>query len=64
MDKLLISRAEAAAALSVSLRHLTQLISSGQLPVRRLGRRVLVSQAVLVNFAKRDHGLPRRERKA
>ncbi len=63
MDKLLISRAEAAAALSVSLRHLTAMISSGQLPVRRLGRRVLISQAVLMNFAKRDHMLPQRSKR-
>lgn len=58
-DKILISRLEASHLLSISLRHLTALIASGQLPIRRLGRRVLISQAALANFAKRDHPTPR-----
>ena len=59
MEQLLVDRKSAAATLSISLRHLSNLISAGRLPVRRLGRRVLISRAVLENFAKRDHPTPR-----
>ncbi len=62
MEKLLLSRQEAAALLSVSLRHLVNLINAGRLPTRRLGRRVLISRAALESFAKRDHPLPARGR--
>jgi excisionase family DNA binding protein len=48
--KLLVSRREAAQLLSVSLRHLDGLISSRELPVRRIGRRVLIARRSLERF--------------
>jgi excisionase family DNA binding protein len=48
---LLVSKREAAKALSISLRKLEQLISSEELPVRRIGRRVLVARRSLEKFA-------------
>ena len=60
MEKILISQADAAAALSISLRSLVKLIAAGQLaPTRRVGRRVLVPVATLKAFAKRDHVIPK-----
>jgi excisionase family DNA binding protein len=53
--KLLISKREAAAALSVSLRTLENLIRRRELPVRKLGRRTLIPLNALEQFAKRDH---------
>ena len=52
--KLLISKREAA-ALSVSLRTLENLIRRKELPVRKLGRRTLIPLNALEQFAKRDH---------
>jgi excisionase family DNA binding protein len=48
--KLLLTRKEAAQALSVSLRFLDGLIGSKQLQARRLGRRVLVEHRELERF--------------
>ena len=53
--KILYSRQEAAELLSLSLRSLVVLIDRGELPVRRIGRRVLVPRASLEAFARRDH---------
>lgn len=52
--RLLHTKAEAAQMLAVSLRTIDNLIAFKQLPVRRIGRRVLVSRATLLNFAKGD----------
>ena len=63
MEKILVSQAEAAAALSVSLRTLVKLVSTGELaPVRRIFRRVLVPTATLKAFARKDHLLPKGSR--
>jgi|KBSMisStaDraftv2_1062788.scaffolds.fasta_scaffold18835_5 excisionase family DNA binding protein len=53
--KLLFSQKDAARILGVSLRTLQNLIASKQLPVRRIGRRVLVHRKDLESFARRDH---------
>jgi excisionase family DNA binding protein len=47
---------EAAQALSVSLRTLENLIGRDQLPVRRVGRRVLVHRHVLEHFCAHSCG--------
>ena len=49
------SREEAAEVLGVSIRTLDRLIALKELPVRRVGRRVLITYDALVNSAKRDH---------
>ena len=59
-EKILYSRQEAAELLSLSLRSLVVLIDRGELPVRRIGRRVLVPRASLEAFARRDHKMQSR----
>jgi excisionase family DNA binding protein len=54
-DKLLLSRREAAARLSISPRSLDYLISDGVIPVRRIGSRVLIPYEHLLFFASRDY---------
>lgn len=49
--KLLYNRKEAANALSLGIRTLDQLVSSGQLPARRIGRRVLIPKRSIEDFA-------------
>jgi excisionase family DNA binding protein len=53
--KLLINRKEAAARLSVSLRTLDTLVATRLLPVKRVGRRVLIHINDLEKFATRSH---------
>ena len=55
LHKLQYSREEAAELLCLSLRTLDRLIALKELPVRRVGRRVLITYDALVNSAKRDH---------
>lgn len=54
MDKILVSKKEAAAALSVSLRTIENLIARKQLEARRIGRRRLIPRASLEKLARRD----------
>ena len=54
-DKLLLSRREAAALLSISQRSLDYLIARDILLVRRIGSRVLISVDVLQRFARSNH---------
>ena len=54
-NKLLLSRREAAALLSISQRSLDYLIAGNILPVRRIGARVLIPSEVLERFARTDH---------
>jgi excisionase family DNA binding protein len=62
-DKLiLVSKRDAARQLSVSPRTLDNLIAGRELPVRRIGRRVLIPRKALENFARRDHPTRNRER--
>jgi excisionase family DNA binding protein len=51
----LVSKKAAAALLSISLRTLDNLIASKEIPVRRIGRRVVLSRRALDVFARRDH---------
>ena len=56
VSKFLLSRREAAQSLSISLRTLDYLIAGGKLTVRRIGRRVLIEPAELLErFAQRSH---------
>jgi Helix-turn-helix domain len=55
IEKLLYSRREAAAALSLSIRSVDYLISSGQLTTRRIGRKILIPVIELRKFARTDH---------
>lgn len=50
-SKLLYSRKEAASALSLGVRTVDHLVASGQLPVKRIGRRVLIPAQSIKNFA-------------
>jgi excisionase family DNA binding protein len=54
-DKLLLSRQEAAALLSISQRSLDYLIANKVLTVRRIGSRVLIPVRDLQRFARADH---------
>lgn len=53
-DRILYSRKEAAQQLSISVSTLEQLIAQGDLQVRRLGKRVLISRRELEKLAARD----------
>ena len=54
-DPILMSKRDAAKALSVSLRTVDNLIASKELAVRRVGRRCLIPRRALEDFARRDH---------
>jgi excisionase family DNA binding protein len=54
-SKLLYSKHDAARLLSVSLRTVDYLISSKQLPVRRVGSRTLIAGRDLDLFIRSDH---------
>ena len=53
--RLLFSQKEAASILGVSLRTIQNLVFAKELPIRRIGRRVLVHCKDLETFARRDH---------
>jgi excisionase family DNA binding protein len=55
MNTIFVSKKSAAALLSISVRTLEHLISAGELPVKRIGSRVVLSRHALENFARRDH---------
>jgi excisionase family DNA binding protein len=52
MEAILVSRKEAARALSVGRGKLDQLLSDGKIRARRIGRRVLIPRAELERFAR------------
>lgn len=54
-NKLLFSQKEAAVILGVSLRTIQNLISQRELPIRRIGRRVLLHRKNLEQFARQIH---------
>jgi excisionase family DNA binding protein len=54
-DVILISKRDAAKALSISLRTVDNLIASKELAIRRVGRRCLIPRRALEDFARRDH---------
>ena len=55
MDKILVTRAEAARALGLSLRAIDYLLAGGKLATRKVGRRRLIPRSELERFARRDH---------
>lgn len=54
IERLAYSRTEAAALIGVSLFTIEKLINSGELHVKRVGRRVLVTRVALESFLKED----------
>jgi excisionase family DNA binding protein len=58
--KILISKRDAAVALSLSIRTIENLIARKELIARRVGRRTLVVASSLKAFARRDHPSPPR----
>jgi excisionase family DNA binding protein len=54
-DKLLVSRREAAAQLSISLRTLDKLVAEKALTTRKVRARVLFEARELERFCRRDH---------
>lgn len=52
MEQTLVSRQDAAEALSIAVRGLDYLISQGKIPVRKLGKRTLITRAALERFAR------------
>lgn len=59
-ERLLLSRADAAAELGISTDTLRRLIASGELDVVRIGRSVLIPQEDVLALVERRRGLPRR----
>jgi excisionase family DNA binding protein len=57
-DKLLVSRQEAAAVLSINQRALDYLVANKHLQIRRIGSRVLIPRSELLRFARSDHPEP------
>jgi excisionase family DNA binding protein len=56
--RLLITKREAASALSVSIRTIENFIRRKELAARKIGRRTLIPLASLESFARRDHASP------
>ena len=54
-ERLFVGRSEAAQMLSISCRALDYLIGKKQLNVRRIGSRVLIPMADLLQFCRSDH---------
>ena len=54
-EKLLVGREKAASMLSISCRSLDYLVANKQIPVRRIGTRVLIPIADLKRFSRGDH---------
>ena len=55
VEKLLYSRRDTAQALSLSIRSIDYLITSGRLPTRRVGGKILIPASAVRRFAKEDH---------
>jgi excisionase family DNA binding protein len=56
--KILVTKREAASALSVSVRTVENYVRSKELIARKIGRRTLIPLAALESFARRDHASP------
>ncbi len=55
VEKLLYSRRDAAEALSLSIRSVDYLITTGRLSTRRVGGKLLIPAGTLRRFAREDH---------
>jgi len=54
-SNILLSKKSVAASLSICVRTLEKLIAAGELPVIRIGSRVMISRDALETFMRRDH---------
>jgi excisionase family DNA binding protein len=55
VEKLLYSRRDAAEALSLSVRSVDYLITTGRLTMRRVGGKILIPASAVRRFAREDH---------
>jgi hypothetical protein len=55
VEKLLYSRRDTAEALSLSIRSIDYLITTGQLTARRVGGKILIPASAVRRFAREDH---------
>jgi excisionase family DNA binding protein len=55
MESIFVSKKSAAALLSISVRTLEKLITAGELRVKRIGSRVVISRRALEEFGRRNH---------
>jgi hypothetical protein len=55
VQKLLYSRRDTAEALSLSVRSIDYLITTGRLPMRRVGGKILIPASAIRRFAREDH---------
>jgi len=55
VEKLLYSRRNAAEALSLSIRSVDYLITTGRLSTRRIGSKILIPASAVRRFAREDH---------
>jgi Helix-turn-helix domain len=55
VEKLLYSRRDTADALSLSIRSIDYLITTGRLPARRVGGKILIPASAVRRFAREDH---------
>ena len=55
VEKLLYSRRDTAEALSLSIRSIDYLITTGRLPARRVGGKILIPASAVRRFAREDH---------
>jgi len=55
VEKLLYSRRDTAEALSLSIRSIDYLITTGRLSARRVGGKILIPASAVRRFAKEDH---------
>ena len=54
-EPILLDKKKVAALLSISVRSVDNLISRGDLRVRRIGRRCLLERRIVEQFCRRDH---------
>ena len=59
IQPIFFTRENAATMLSLSIRTLDKLILNGELAVKRVGRKILVSSSELKQFSRRDHATQR-----
>src|SRR5947208_13706303 len=55
VEKLLYSRRDTAEALSLSIRSIDYIITTGRLPTRRVGGKILIPASAVRRFAREDH---------
>ena len=55
VEKLLYSRRDTAEALSLSIRSIDYLITTGRLTARRVGGKILIPASAIRRFAREDH---------